>query len=75
LVRTCASLGEEISHLKSRVPQIKDILENLSSEKTALEAKFENAGGLSEDVREQIKNQIQSQDVIKSDNSKKIRYL
>lgn len=66
-------LEEEIGYLESKIPEISKRLIDLRSEESALRAKFETAGGLNKHIREELNKQVQRQDALRSDYTKKIR--
>jgi len=66
-------IEEEIVHLETTIPQISKRLSDLRNEESSLKAKFDTAGGLNKDTREELKGKLQQQDKIRSDYSKKIR--
>jgi len=66
-------LEEKIAHLETKIPEISRRLTDLRSEEGALRAKFETAGGLNKDIRDELNKQVQRQDTLRSNYSKKIR--
>lgn len=66
-------LKEEIMHLETTIPEISKRLIDLRNEENALRAKFENAGGLNKDIRNDLNKQAQRQDTLRSNYAKKIR--
>lgn len=66
-------LTDEIIRLKTIIPEIDQKLADLHNEENALRAKFENAGGLNQDIREDLNKQTQRQDTLRSNYAKKIR--
>ena len=66
-------LKEEIEHIETTFPEISKRLTDLRNEESALRTKFEIAGGLKKDIRDDLNRQIQQQDTLRSNYSKKIR--
>lgn len=66
-------LEEEIVQLETTIPEISKRLVDLQNEENALRAKFETAGGLDKDIRDELNRQMHQQDILRSNHAKKIR--
>ena len=66
-------LSDEIFHLTTIIPELDQRLTDLHNEENAIRANFENAGGLNQEIREELSKQAQHQDAIRSNHAKQIR--
>lgn len=71
--RKKANLEAEIDRLKNIIPDIRAKLETLTNSRTALENKFQKSGGLTEEEQNKLREQMETQDRVKSDKNKRVR--